>query len=65
MATESQRKARDKWLKEKVEEIRLRVPIGRKTLIKQHAEKQGESVNAFVIRAIDQTMKNDNRASDA
>lgn len=59
MATDSQRKARDKWLKEKVEEIRLRVPMGRKAAIQQHAKEQGQSVNAFVLRAIEETMERD------
>lgn len=60
--TESQRRARDKWLREKVEDIKFRVPTGQKSLIQAHAEKMGESVNAFVNRAVQKTMKNDNNA---
>lgn len=57
--TEARRKASAKYLKESVEDVRIRVPKGQKSVIKDHAEKQGESMNAFVIRAIDETMKRD------
>ena len=51
--TDAQRRARDKWLSEKVETINIRVPKGMKTTIKEHAEKRGESVNALMIRAVE------------
>ena len=35
--TDAQRRARDKWLSEKVETINLRVPKGSKEIIKTHA----------------------------
>lgn len=54
--TDAQRRARDKWLSEKVETINIRVPKGMKAIIKEHAEKSGESVNAFMIRAAEETM---------
>lgn len=57
--TEAQAKAAKKYLKESVEDVRIRVPKGQKAVIKDHAEKQGESMNAFVIRAINETMKRD------
>ena len=50
--TDAQRRARDKWLSEKVETINLRVPKGSKEIIKTHAEKHGESTNAFVYRTV-------------
>ena len=49
--TDAQRRARDKWLAEKVEVINVRVPKGTKAVFKEHAEKCGESLNAFMIRA--------------
>ena len=58
--TDAQRRARDKWLNEKVETINIRVPKGKKTLIKEHADKLEESINAFINRAIDETIKRDN-----
>lgn len=54
-----QREAADKYLKEKVETIAVRVPVGRKGEIKEHAKSMGESVNAFVVRAIDHEMRLD------
>lgn len=57
--TEAQAKAAKKYLKESVEDVRIRVPKGQKAVIKDHAENQGESMNAFVIRAINETMQRD------
>ena len=57
--TDARRKASAKYLKESVEDIRIRVPKGQKSIIKAHAEQQGESMNHFVIRAISETMKRD------
>lgn len=56
-ATPAQKKATQKYLKETVEDIRIRVPKGQKAVIKSHAEQQGESMNSFVIRAINETMQ--------
>ena len=57
--TEARRRASAKYLKETVEDIRIRVPKGQKAIIKSHAENQGESMNAFVVRAINETMERD------
>lgn len=57
--TEARRKANAKYLKESVEDIRIRVPKGQKNIIKSHAKQQGESMNSFVVRAINETMKHD------
>ena len=58
--TAAQKKAAEKYLKESVEDVRIRVPKGQKSLIKAHADQQGESMNQFVIRAINETMERDN-----
>ena len=60
--TDARRRATNKYLREKVEDIRIRVPRGQKEIIKAHAEHQGESLNAFVIRAISETMNRDSSA---
>ena len=39
--------------------INVAVPKGRKDIIKAHAEKNGESVNGFVNRAINETIQRD------
>ena len=57
--TEAQKRARDKWLTEKVEDIRFRVPKGKKAVIQEHAAKLGESVNAFINRAVDEAIAHD------
>ncbi len=59
----AQRKATDKYL-EKFDEMRVRAPAGRKTVIKAHAEAQGESLNAFINRAIDETMERDSATTE-
>ena len=60
--TDAQRRARDKWLSEKVETINLRVPKGSKEIIKSHAEKHGESTNAFVYRTVMEAIQRDEQA---
>lgn len=60
VVSEAQLRATRKYLKEKVEDIRFRVPMGQKAIIKAHAEKRGESVNAFINRAVAETIENDN-----
>ena len=57
--TDAQRRARDKWLSEKVETINIRVPKGTKEIYKAHAESRGESVNAFLQRAAKEAIERD------
>ena len=38
------------------------VPKGQKDAIKAHAESRGESVNAFINRAIDEAMEREGKA---
>ena len=54
----AQRKATEKYLG-KFEELRARVPKGQKEEIQAHAAAQGESVNAFINRAISEAMERD------
>lgn len=56
--SEAQKKASVKYL-EKLDEIRIRMPKGRKAEIQAHAQAQGESVNAFIGRAITSAMERD------
>lgn len=56
--SEAQKKASVKYL-EKLDEVRIRMPKGRKDIIKAHAEAQGESVNGFINRAIDHQISQD------
>ncbi len=62
--SEAKKKAIAKWQKEKVEEIKFRVPMGKKDVIKAHAEQCGESVNAFLLRAVNEAMERDKTKAD-
>lgn len=62
--TDARRKASAKYLKESVEDVRIRVPKGQKAVIKAHAERQGESMNQFVVRAIHEAMSNDTQRTE-
>lgn len=57
-ASEAQRKANDKW-RDKFDEVRFRVPKGQKEQLQEHAAKQGESLNAFLNRAVCEAVKRD------
>ena len=57
--SDAQRKAVAKYNAANYERIELRVSKGSKDRITSHAEKHGESVNAFINRAIAQTMETD------
>lgn len=57
--TEAQKRATQKYLKESVEEIKVRVPKGDRAIIQAHAEAMNESTNKFIRRAIDETMERD------
>lgn len=58
-ASKAQQKAVAKYMKNNYDEIKLRVPKGEKEKIKSHAESNGESINGFVKRSIDETMERD------
>lgn len=53
---------RNNWIAEKLDRINLTVPKGRKAAIQAHAAAQGESVNAFIGRAIEEAMERDKKA---
>jgi predicted HicB family RNase H-like nuclease len=63
--TDARRKANQKYLKESVEDIRIRVPRGQKEVYKAHADSQRESLNSFVIRAMNETIERDQATSDS
>ena len=49
-----------KYVKEHYDRISVTVPKGKKEEIRDHAEAQGESINGFINRAIDETIERDN-----
>ena len=58
-ASKAQQRAVSKYMKENYDEIKVRVEKGKKEIIKVHAESTGESVNAFIQRAISEAIKRD------
>lgn len=57
-----ERVSADKYNKAKYEDLRVRVPKGKKEIVQAHAEAHSESVNGFINRAIDEAMERDNAA---
>ena len=53
---------KNKWQKENCDRVNLSLSKGKKDIIKAHADKYDNgSMNAFINRAIDETMERDNR----
>lgn len=50
---------KDKWNAKAYDEIKIRVPKGEKESIQAHASALGESVNAFINRAINNQIELD------
>ena len=61
MATsKAQQAANNKYRSKAYDRLEIVAPKGRKEQIKAHAEERGESVNAFINRAINETIARDN-----
>ncbi len=58
--TPKQQEAANRYLKENVEEFKVRVPKGEKNPIVKHAKEHDGSLNKFVNRAIKETIQRDN-----
>lgn len=54
--SEKQKAYADKYIKNTFDEIKLRVPKGRKAAIQEYAASKGESTNSFLNRLINQEM---------
>lgn len=57
--SKAQQKAVNKYVKNNYDRINVTFPKGKKELLKAHAQQHGESLNAFINRAIDETMERD------
>ena len=49
----------NKWQSENCDRINLVVKKGEKERLKAHANERGESLNAFIVRAIRETLERD------
>ena len=56
-ASKAQQKAVAKYMKNNYDELKIRVPKGRKEAIQAAASTQGESLNGFVTTAIDERIE--------
>lgn len=57
--SKAQQKSVHKYVKANYDRMELTVPKGKRDLIRAHAAQRGESVNAFVNRAVDEAMERD------
>ena len=57
--TKASQRAVNKYMKENYDRINLTMPKGKKEIVQAHAETRGESVNAFINRAIDEAIARD------
>ena len=64
-ASKAQQKAVTKYIKAKYDRFGLTMPKGNLDTIKAHAEACGESTNAFIGRAITETMERDSAPQEA
>ncbi|MBR5306690.1 MAG: hypothetical protein IKU47_07195 [Oscillospiraceae bacterium] len=63
--SKAQLRATAKYVKNNYDEIKLRVPKGLKDEIREHAEIMDDgSINAFVLRAIRETLERDTETSN-
>ena len=53
-----------KYVKNNYDRLDVTIPKGKKDIIKAHAVEQGESLNGFVNRAIDEAIANDNEGKN-
>ena len=62
--SKAQQRATANYVKKTYDRIEVKVMKGGKETIKAHAEAQGESLNAFINRAITETMERDRPATE-
>ena len=62
--TEAQKRATQKYDAKAYDRIELKVTKGKKATLQAHAEINGESLNGFVNRAIDETVERDKKAGE-
>ena len=62
--SKAQQRATANYVKKSYDRIEVKVVKGKKDTIQAHAEGQGESLNAFINRAITETMERDGAATE-
>ena len=61
--SKAQQRAVNKYVKNNYDEIKVRMPKGKKEVIQAHAAQQGESVNAYINRPIDKALSDHNTST--
>ena len=59
--SEARKNANVKWDKQNLDRMSIALPQGQRDIIKAHAAARGESANAFIGRAIAETMERDKK----
>lgn len=57
-------RTKNAWNRKTYDQFLTTVKKGEKDVIRQHAEKHGESLNGFVNRAIKETIERDNETAE-
>ena len=55
--SEAQKKATAKYMKNKLDDIKVRVPKGKREVYKAHAERKGKSLNTLIIELLEKDMQ--------
>lgn len=55
--SEAQKKATAKYMKNKLDDIKVRVPKGKREVYKAYAERKGKSLNALIIELLEKDMQ--------
>ena len=62
--SKAQQKAVNKYVKNNYDRINVTFPKGQKEKLKDHAKKQNEIVNAFIVRSVLETMARDSQKKE-
>lgn len=62
--TEKKKESNCRWDEKNLDRLSIAVAKGKRDIIKTHAKRHGESVNAFINRAIDEAMERDRRENN-
>lgn len=57
--TKAQQKATAKYMKQNLDDVKFRVPKGKRDLIKAYAESKGQSLQGYINALIDRDMAGD------
>lgn len=59
--SKAQQKAVNKYVKNNYDRINVTFPKGKKEELKEHAKRNNESVNALIVRAVNELIELENR----